>query len=190
MYSGVQNTGRDDGPADPVPEGVPFHQQLRDATRADHDAVDAAYAGMGIGDALGYARFLTAHARILPAMEQAADPATLLPGWTTRAPLLRDDLAELGLDMPEPLPVHVLADRAARWGAIYVMEGSRLGGAMLARGVPAGLPSRYLSAVHGPGGWRDIRQAIDTAMGDTDWQTRAIAAARATFAAWHKAAHG
>jgi heme oxygenase len=60
---------------------------------------------------------------------------------------------------------------------------------MLARGVPDGLPSRYLSARHERGEWRDLLAAIDArgeAAGDA-WIDAAIAGADATFALYARA---
>ncbi|MBY8822390.1 biliverdin-producing heme oxygenase [Sphingomonas colocasiae] len=169
---------------------MPFHRRLREATRDEHDAVDRAFGSLGLESRTHYARFLRAHARILPAVERAADPATLLPGWRGRTADLAADLAALDIATPESLPFSGLPGAAARWGAIYVIEGSRLGGAMLARGVPVDLPKAYLSAVHGPGGWRRIQAMIDAAADGAGalWHADAIDAARATFSAYRLAA--
>jgi len=190
MYSGADDPGRDGRRSAADPALQPFHLELRAETRADHEGVDRAFGSLGLGDRASYARFLSAHARILPAAETATDPSALLPGWQGRAAALAGDLADLGIAMPDPLPFPPMTDDAARWGAIYVIEGSRLGGAMLARSVPSELPSAYLSARHGPGGWRLIQTAIDDAAANADasWRSRAIAAARATFAAYRQAA--
>lgn len=190
MHAGVDDLGRQGRPSAQHPDAIPFHRRLRDATRDDHEAVDHAFGSLGLDSRAHYARFLRAHARILPAVEQSIDPAGLLPGWRGRTADLAADLAALDIAMPESLPFPGATAEAARWGAIYVIEGSRLGGAMLSRGVPADLPKAYLSATHGPGGWRRIQAMIDTAADDADalWHADAIAAARATFTAYRTAA--
>lgn len=190
MYSGVEDLGQDGCPSAHRSVSIPLHLALREETRIDHEAVDRAFGLLGLDDRARYGRFLRAHARILPAAEAAVDPAALLPGWQGRTAALGEDLAALGIAMPDTLPFPLCADDAVRWGAIYVIEGSRLGGAMLARSVPAGLPAAYLSARHGPGGWRNIQAALDGAADGEDaaWRARAIAAARATFAAYRAAA--
>lgn len=106
-----------------------------------------------------------------------------------RTPLLAADLAALGLTMPDA-PASPAADLAAAWGALYVVEGSRLGGAMLARQVPAKWPSAYLGAVHPPGGWRAIRAAIDDAAAGEDdrWREAMVAGAVETFDLYYRAA--
>lgn len=111
------------------------------------------------------------------------------PPPVPRAPLLAADLADLGAPQPAPLPFTV-TDDAARWGVLYVVEGSRLGGAMLARTVPDGLPSRYLAAAHPPGQWRALRIAIDSAARGQDdaWRNAMISAALACFTLYEQAA--
>lgn len=106
-----------------------------------------------------------------------------------RTPLIARDLADLGEPMPAPLPL-VADEDAQAWGILYVVEGSRLGGAMLAKMVPAALPNRYLAAVHAPGQWRAIRAAIDAAGASQDaaWGEQMIAGALACFDLYEQAA--
>ena len=47
------------------------HVQLRAATAADHETVDNAFSTFDLSTADGYVRFLRAHARALPAIEDA-----------------------------------------------------------------------------------------------------------------------
>lgn len=161
---------------------------LREGTRAEHGAVDAAYGGYNLADKDGYVRFLCAHARILPVAEHLLAPAGILPGWRGRTAALASDLAVLGLPMPEVLPVKLPSGAGARWGALYVIEGSRLGGAVLARTVGPELPSAYLGATHGPGSWQGFLAALDKADDGPGWRLDALAGARAMFAAYLRAA--
>lgn len=156
--------------------------ELRRATAASHDAVDAAFGAHDLSDRAAYRAFLLAHARALPAAEAAMAALDFAHTLSPRTPLLAADLAALGEPMPAPLPFAV-EDDAARWGVLYVVEGSRLGGAMLAKQVPAGLPKAYLAAVHPSGQWRTIRTAIDAAAEgqDADWHVRMIDGALRTF---------
>jgi len=154
---------------------------LRAATQADHDRVDALFAGCDLADRDDYVRFLLAHARALPAVEAALAGRGGLPDWRPRAPVLREDLAELGAPWPQALAFDLPADPGAGWGALYVLEGSRLGGVMLSRQVGAGLPARYLGAAHRPGEWRALLGGLDAAADGPGWQDAAVAAARATF---------
>jgi heme oxygenase len=161
---------------------------LRAATRSSHDAVDAAFGRFDLAHRDDYARFLTAHARALPAVEAALSTASGLPPLRPRAGLLEADLTALGLPTPEPLSLDMPVDHATAFGMAYVIEGSRLGGAVLARQVPPELPRAYLSATHLSGEWRAFGQAIDNAATDEAWTARAIAGARRVFDLYARAA--
>ncbi|MCI9882950.1 biliverdin-producing heme oxygenase, partial [Methylobacterium goesingense] len=117
---------------------------LRSATGGDHDRVDAAYGDFDLAAPDSYRAFLHAHARARPAAEDALAAVPGLPHFRPRTPLLAADLGALDEAMPPPLPFALPAGDAAAWGALYVVEGSRLGGIMLARTVPDGLPTAYL----------------------------------------------
>ncbi|MEH3123908.1 MAG: biliverdin-producing heme oxygenase [Sphingomonas phyllosphaerae] len=163
---------------------------LRDATGAAHEAVDAAFGAHDLALPGAYQRFLLAHGRALPAAERVMAALPFARTLPTRAALLAADLADVGTAQPAPLPFAPGGDEATLWGVLYVVEGSRLGGAMLARQVPDALPGRYLGAVHAPGQWRAIRAALDEAAAgkDSDWTARMIAGALATFALYAEAA--
>jgi heme oxygenase (biliverdin-IX-beta and delta-forming) len=160
---------------------------LRSATGPAHDAVDQLYGRFDLSDRTSYTAFLTAHARALPAVEDALAGAAV-PPWRPRRALLAADLSDLGTHVPSALPFAAPADTAAAWGMLYVIEGSRLGGAMLARQVGEGLPARYLAARHQSGEWRALLAGIDAAADDDAWVARAVAAARATFDLYGRAA--
>jgi heme oxygenase len=163
---------------------------LREATGAAHEAVDAAFGAHDLASTEAYRRFLLAHGRALPAAERVMAALPFARTLPVRAPLLAADLADLGAASPAPLPFTPGDDEATLWGVLYVVEGSRLGGAMLARQVPPGVPGRYLGAIHAPGQWRAIRAALDDAAAgeDSDWTARMIAGALATFALYAEAA--
>lgn len=163
-------------------------QQVRAATAADHDAVDAAFGEIDLADRASYGRFLTAHALALPAVEKALEGVARLPTLRPRAPLIADDLRALGLAVPEPLPCPMPENEAAAFGMAYVIEGSRLGGGMLAKRVGDDLPTAYLSATHLSGEWRGFLAALDQAADDEHWIAEMIAAARATFDLYRRAA--
>jgi heme oxygenase len=150
--------------------------------------VDVAYGAYRLSDRESYAAFLVAHARALPAVEVWLAGQQIEFPWRARRDALTADLAALGRDMPEPLPFDMNDNEAARWGALYVTEGSRLGGVMLARQVGEGLPKTYLESGFGPGEWRDFRQALDAAAGDDAWIDRAVEAAEQVFALYGQAA--
>jgi heme oxygenase len=166
-----------------------FVQMLRLATAADHQTVDDRYGGFRLNDAADYRSFLQAHARALPAVEAALREDAELPSWRPRTALLMDDLRAVGGEVPPPLAFDA-ATPATRWGALYVIEGSRLGGQLLARSVPAGLPSAYLAARHLSGEWRALLAAIEVRAGaESDaWRFAAVQGAKACFALYRDAA--
>ncbi len=150
--------------------------------------MDAAYGAYRLDDRESYTAFLIAHARALPAVEaQLAERNVAFP-WRSRRDALVADLAALGRGMPEPLPFDLADDEAACWGALYVTEGSRLGGVMLARQVGEGLPRAYLESGFGAGEWRDFRHTLDAAASDGAWVDRAVAAAEQVFGLYRRAA--
>ncbi len=168
----------------PVEPGAAFHARLRAATRDGHDAVDALFGRYDLSDRGDYACFLTAHASALIPVEDWAGCGRLIQDWKGRKEALYADLAALGLSLPSFEPLDWPRGEAARWGAAYVLEGSRLGGAMLSRVVPEGLPRAYLSSVHAPGAWRGFLAALDehAQSGGPDWEADAIASAQRVFA--------
>jgi heme oxygenase len=150
--------------------------------------VDAAYGAYRLDDRESYTAFLIAHARALPAVEARLAGRNVAFPWRSRRDALVADLAALGRGMPEPLPFDLADDEAACWGALYVTEGSRLGGVMLARQVGEGLPRAYLESGFGAGEWRDFRHTLDGAASDGAWVDRAVAAAEQVFGLYRRAA--
>jgi heme oxygenase (biliverdin-IX-beta and delta-forming) len=167
-----------------------FHTHLRAATRACHDEVDALFGQFDLGEAASYGKFLTAHAMALVPVEDWADIGQLLPDWSGRKVALYEDLAALGLTFPPFEPLSWPRDPAARWGAAYVIEGSRLGGLMLSRSIGTDLPRAYLSARHGPGDWQALLRLMEekAEQGGEAWEAEAIASAERTFGLYAHAA--
>lgn len=164
--------------------------RLRAATASAHDMVDAAFGSHDLSAATDYARFLIAHALALPAAERRFVATDGLPPWRERSSMIAADLADLGHAMPAPLAFSLPNRPGAAWGALYVTEGSRLGGIMLARSVGADLPARYLGAKHDHGEWRALLTRIDAegAMQGSSWVDEAIVGATACFALYQYAA--
>lgn len=167
-----------------------FHARLRAATGACHDEVDRLFGQFDLADAASYGKFLTAHAMALVPVEDWADIGRLIAGWSGRKVALYEDLAALGLTFPPFEPLSWPRDPAARWGAAYVIEGSRLGGVMLSRSIGAGLPHAYLSARHGPGDWQALLRLMEekAEQGGAAWEAEAIAGAERTFGLYAHAA--
>ncbi|MGV3511394.1 MAG: biliverdin-producing heme oxygenase [Novosphingobium sp.] len=166
---------------------------LRERTRPDHDRVDSAFAQFDLADPADYRAFLLAQASAFLSIEAALTAAgaeDVLPDWPKRrrAGLVLADLADLGLSAPPGLPAPRISSNAAVLGALYVIEGSRLGGAMLARRVSAHLPRRFLSDSDSSR-WRSLVAVIDKELPGAASQAEALAAARAVFALFAAAAH-
>lgn len=166
------------------PNASGVRHALREATMVNHQRVDDLFSHFSLDDAESYGSFLKAHARALPPLEALVCPDS------PRLPMLMQDLAELGEEAPEPLALEDEGGDGFRWGARYALEGSRLGGAMLARRVAEGLPRAYLSAVHEKGGWLAFQQSLDAAAehADDDWMDGAKRGAEAVFVLFASAA--
>jgi heme oxygenase len=168
-------------------------QSLRAGTAEAHETLDARFGGFDLAHRDDYARFLLAHAAALPPVERALDEvgmADLLDDWPMRrrAGLIADDLAAMGVALPPPLPAPSLTDPAAAWGAAYVVEGSRLGGAMLARRVDDGLPRAYLATPLPAGAWRKFLASMEVALYSESMRASATGSALDIFALFARAA--
>ena len=158
---------------------------LRAATAPDHQRVDDAFGGFDLSNRDDYRAFLVAQAQPLATVEAAVDaidPVAFLPDWRERrrVSLIAADLADLDTPLPVAVPFE-LTDPAAALGAIYVLEGSRLGGALLARNVPMDLPDRFIRCPPAPKRWRGLIAVLDRELTSDDQRDAAVAAARAVF---------
>lgn len=165
---------------------------LRERTRSAHDRVDAAFGRFDLADRLAYGEFLAAQAAaILPVEERltATGAAQISPAWQEhrRARLLLADLASLGLKLPPLVGAPVLPCTEAVAGALYVLEGSRLGAKLLSRTVPAAFPSSFLNAPQDAGRWAGFVKSLDLLLDTPHRQGVAVAAALETFACFERA---
>ncbi|WP_395001560.1 biliverdin-producing heme oxygenase [Sphingomonas sp.] len=166
---------------------------LKAATRDAHERVDKAFGAHDLATRAGYARFLLGQAAALAPIEQAlteAGAALLIEAWHEhrRAPLLTADLAALGLASPSPVPAPRFADEAELAGGLYVLEGSRMGGAILRRAVPDCFPSAFLSARQHPGRWTRFAASLDTLLYSPQRRDAAVGAASRVFTCFEQAA--
>ena len=143
------------------------HAQIKAATASAHEALDALFSSFRLGTLEGYRAFLMAHHVAAAPLEHALDQwlfERCLSDWPERRrnAALQADLRELGVELPAvpqqpcPLPSH-----AAAWGVAYVLEGSRLGGLVIARELPLGWPRRYLATRLAAGAWPAFLGALD-----------------------------
>jgi heme oxygenase (biliverdin-IX-beta and delta-forming) len=171
----------------------PTHLALRDGTAAAHERVDAAFAGFDLTERASYARFLAAHAEVVWALEGALAGGRVTADWEERkrGALLREDLAHLR-PLAEPTPAtseDLTFDTVPEIaGALYVLEGSRLGGKFLARRLPAGFPRAYLDSDQPSAEWRKLLDCLDTILYDAATMQSALAAAHRVFSAFERAA--
>ena len=159
---------------------------LRAGTAAEHERVDSLFSTLDLARADDYRLFLTAQAAAFLPVEDALDAAgaeQFVADWQARrrSHLLREDLQALGAPIPAPEPVPALHGTAEILGAVYVLEGSRLGGAMLKRSVSPDMPQSFLSAPQAPGAWRKLLETLDHHLYETASVEAAVGAARRTF---------
>lgn len=169
------------------------HKLLRDATSARHGRVDAAFSVFNLGMRDGYRNFLAAQAAAYLPVEAALENAgasQLLSDWASRkrGAVLLDDMRMLGLkpDLLQPEPV--FRKQAGMWGAFYVVEGSRLGGRVLAKSVPPGLPTAFLLHTVQKSAWRSLLDQLDRALANEVDRKEAVVAARTVFDLFENAA--
>lgn len=165
---------------------------LRSATAAEHERVDAAFGGYLLADRAHYTAFLKAQAEAFLPVEaaiEAAHPQDVLPDWPgrRRAPLLQRDLASLGVAMADLSDYPVPHSTSALLGAIYVLEGSRIGGKFLERQVPNDFPRAFLSA-HDSLSWRQFLGLLEQRLQSTAQIEAAIGSAKSVFAFFEQGA--
>lgn len=159
---------------------------LRAATAADHERVDTLFSRFNLTREDGYRRFLLAQAAAFLPLEQAIDEAggiEFVDDWhdRKRGHLLEQDLADLGEIPPPSVEALSLSTPPRLAGAIYVLEGSRLGGAVLKREIPDDFPKRFLSAPQAHGSWRKVLDRLDKFLYRTDQIDEAAESAHQVF---------
>ena len=173
--------------------------RLRAVTREAHERVDRRFSGYDLGDPEAYRGFLEAHHAVLPGCEymlEASGAAALVDDWAhrLRTPALVADLVSLGARPVRATPTLRRLTPAAAFGMLYVLEGSRLGGAVLARRVLAGASARCRGATrylrHGEGLrlWPSFLAALEASGDVRDDPDAAVASAIETFGLFEPAA--
>lgn len=180
-----------------APTHAPVLAALRQATRASHDAIESL---LGLEHPFGldhYAHVLQGFAAFLSPWElqlRAALPPPLRPWFDARrrAHLVLRDLQ--ALDVPAPSVERVtrllpLPTPAAAFGSLYVLEGSALGGQLIARGlaerhgIAAGNGGAYFIGAGPRTGalWREFRERLELNVTTPEAREQACAAAVQTF---------
>lgn len=161
---------------------------LKAATAEAHEHLDNRFSRFDLADPTQYGAFLSAQAGAFFPVEdalEAAGVADVIEDWPQRrrSDVLRSDLAALGLSDPAPVVSPALCSQADILGALYVLEGSRLGGAMLVRTVPDTLPKTFLTPGN-PAAWRAFVTVLDQRLSSQADLDAAAAAASAVFEAF------
>lgn len=128
---------------------------LREATAVVHADLDQTTAGLNFADPTDYRRFLEAQWQPVVALENGLTLAgvdRLLDDWParTRTIALAHDLRRLDVKPVAAEPVD-FEKQAAMWGALYVLEGSRLGAKFLLKRIPQNLACATHFLSHGQG---------------------------------------
>ena len=181
----------------PTPSGL--RERLRRETRQAHDSLDASLDLIGPMLRLPQfirllGRFHALHRVVEPTLAALLEPSLLAGRGKLAA--LEHDLRVCGAD---PIDVVTLAgpnlppliNRAAALGALYVIEGSTLGGRVIARHLRQAhvIPTdafRYLEIYDGHAGemWRNVCRALDTVC-DPDDANHSVRSAIAMFEMVH-----
>lgn len=171
--------------------------RLKDATAEAHARLDGRVAGLNLGDRDVYGRFLLAHAAVVAPTERAlerAGVAGLLADWPQRrrSAALAEDMARLQLTSLA-IAGPVVDGEAESFGALYVMEGSRLGGRILAARAEASDDPAVRGAVaylnHGSGDrlWASFLDSLEESVETRDRFDRAQSSALSVFTAFSDA---
>lgn len=165
---------------------------LRELTREAHDRVDALLSRFDLTDRDQYGDFLSVQAAAFLPVEAALDAAgaaDLLADWPQRrrGDALRADLAALGRPVPNPIAPPSYSGAPAIWGGMYVLEGSRLGGAMLHKTVPDDFPGRFMAPPPDRTLWPRFLEELERNNDADVLRQRAGASAIATFACFEYA---
>jgi heme oxygenase len=177
--------------------------RLRSATAAAHADLDTALDVLDRPwDTAVHRRWLELTWGLLAPLERAlaaqaaTDPAALDVAGRARAELVVADLRALAVPedevaaLAECPDVPAVPDRAAALGVRYVLDGSTLGGRLIARAVvAAGVPAAATTSLTGREGagrrWRETTAALEaTGPADVPGMTAAALGTFAAYRAW------
>ena len=173
-----------------MPETI--RQRLRSETADEHAALDRDLGRLDLASRANYAAFLSVSAEALFPLEDglvAAGVDRLLPDWTARSrvPALAQDLTSLGLPPPERSHPALPLSEPEIWGALYVLEGSRLGARVLverARSSPDDrirAATRYLAHGEGQRLWQSFLVQLEGSISVRESPDIIIMGAKAAF---------
>lgn len=162
------------------------HRRLREATGAAHARVDALFSRFDLARRDDYAGLLAAHAEAILLVEALLDrdgAEAITEDWPQRrrAGVIQVDLDALGVTLSAPEAEQPVASSAEMAGMLYVLEGSRLGGRFLARGVPETWPRAYLGSHQPSHMWPELLVKLDSILYEPAALEIAVTAANQTF---------
>jgi heme oxygenase len=180
-------------------------EQLRTQTRPQHEALEEVARSEKLGNGelnpKEYHGLLTAnywaHRYLEEALENNFAVASFLPDWPERKKvnLLIEELKKIGKD-PEAVWKNAplakapqLQTEAQAWGTLYVMEGSTLGGAVIAKSLQKNndlttyMPPVFYGSYGKQTGalWKEFRSKLEAAFTNPEAEQEAVKAAAQTF---------
>lgn len=166
----------------------PAHEQLRSSTHHLHILIDSRFDITSISSPAAYAAFLLANwplASIEAALESAGIHR-ILRDWDQRRRrnALADDLGQYGILAPAIGPLSIDSDDGALLGWSYVLEGSRLGAAMILRTMPGGeivTGTQFLRHGAGQHLWQSYKATLSGIDRDPSGILKACSAAKLAF---------
>ena len=170
-----------------------MHHILREATRTEHESLDALFGSLDLADERDFARFLTAHligAEALDGIFRRFVSENLDCDPPAFPRMVRGDLEAMG-DTPADLPRIAVPDDLDPAGITYVICGSRLGLAVMRKqdywGKQAGAANRYMEDDSGLALWRSLTGWMSQRTLAADEMDRAVLAARHAFDVFRQA---
>ncbi|MFG1396177.1 biliverdin-producing heme oxygenase [Roseixanthobacter pseudopolyaromaticivorans] len=161
---------------------------LRNGTAVQHQRLDSCFSALALSEPEGYRLFLSANAAALLPLEtrlERAGVAHILPDWPQRArrAALMADLRDLGVSRVDTVEAPEFESADAILGALYVLEGSRLGSAVLLRraGGLHGAATRFLAHGRHERLWASFLPVLEAVSHDAPTLACLAQAARRTF---------
>ena len=157
---------------------------LKAETASVHKRLDALFSRFNLSERCGYAQFLRAQAGAFLTVETALDQAgagEVLEDWNARkrGHALSEDMRALAIE-PNEIMAPAFQTEAEILGGVYVLEGSRLGGAVLLKRVSMDMPTSFLNHVS-PSSWRGFVEVLDEKLRSPVALNEAVCAATSAF---------
>lgn len=169
---------------------------MRDGTAKAHARLDRTISELELAHRTDYGTFLTIHARVIPAVETRLEHggiAIWLPDWhrRRRTAALMADIRCMGLPSAAADVIAFSDGVASDVGAMYVLEGSRIGGRFLAGRLPTGgaaMPRAYLDHGRGQDLWPRFVSFLNRQTFTATDEAQAVRTANIIFDAFQTAA--